>query len=299
MLFGTQISHLELPLHLKATTPYLNYNFEPIPFISSDPIMKFNLNAAKSAPDLSSLSLYRDDTMDLPALSPIEVSSDTETDSIVDDLSFASEHAQENLKTVAPPRKPLQWEFYGLTLWLELEEFENDLTHAVQDATDKYGVERIPVSHTTAIYGMTHLTQQEACAKLQTVRNQIPQWPRFSKPTGVVQDIAVCGRPGQVCSIAWAELTLATNPDHEAALDTLYEIFFGDDFKGRDGPWKPHNSFAYDNPEDSVLNLVDAVIYCAEHPTLLGKERRVKAMSLWNTHGKMGDWKCLDRINFF
>jgi len=252
----------------------------------------------KSAPDLVSSSfINKDDDGDLPSLRASVVSSDSD---IEDDISLSSsEFPQANHEFVAPPRKPLQWEFYGLTLWLELEEYDGDLTNAIQDATNKYGVEKIPVSHTTAIYGMTHLTPSEACAKLRSVPDRIPQWPQFSKPTGIVQDIAVAGRPGQVCSIAWAELTLATNPDHEAALDVLYEIFFGDEFKGRDGPWKPHNSIAYDNPEDSVLNLLDTVTYCAEHPTLLGKERRVKAISLWDTNGKMGDWECLDRIHLF
>eukprot|EP00550_Attheya_septentrionalis_P003341 CAMPEP_0198290444 /NCGR_PEP_ID=MMETSP1449-20131203/8314_1 /TAXON_ID=420275 /ORGANISM="Attheya septentrionalis, Strain CCMP2084" /LENGTH=287 /DNA_ID=CAMNT_0043988949 /DNA_START=286 /DNA_END=1149 /DNA_ORIENTATION=- len=203
-------------------------------------------------------------------------------------------------ETAVPARKPLQWEFYGLTIWVELEEFDSDLSQAIAHFNSTQGVPLIPQSHTTAIYGMTHLTVQEAKQRLRSVKDKIPAWPKFAKPVGVVQDIAVNGQPGQVCSIAWAELTLATNPEHEAALDILYEIFHGPGgAKKRVAPWKPHNSVAYDNPEDSVLNLADTITYMASKPTILGKERRVQALSLWNTEGKMEDWECLDRIHFF
>ena len=59
-------------------------------------------------------------------------------------------------------------------------------------------------------------------------------WPAFAKPTGVTSDIAVCGRPGQVCSIAWSELTLASNDEHEVALDALYSLFYDEDEESLD-----------------------------------------------------------------
>jgi hypothetical protein len=77
-------------------------------------------------------------------------------------------------------------------------------------------------------------------------------------------------------------------------LDQVYDIF---DMGPRKGPWTPHLSLAYDNPEDSVLSLSDFLRYVAEHPTLL-QSRKVTALSLWNTEGKMADWKCLDRVYF-
>ena len=219
---------------------------------------------------------------------------------------------------------------------MELEEFNNDLTKAVEDFSSKHSSPWIPQPHTTAIYGMEHLSHVEATRRLHKVKDVLKNgvWPAFAKPTGVTSDIAVCGRPGQVCSIAWSELTLASNDEHEVALDALYSLFYDEDeesldnssLKDDDGssschdvegtpssrpklgavemptrsrPWTPHNSIAYDNPETNALSLLDTITYMSIHPTLLGCERRVKAISLWNTVGKMEEWKCIDRVKFF
>jgi hypothetical protein len=196
------------------------------------------------------------------------------------------------------PRKRLQWQFHGVTLWLEYEEFDKDLSRAIDYAVRVYGTEMIPVAHTTAIYGMMHLSKEEAIAKLAKIPHVLPngQWPRMERPKGVTQDIAQDGRPGQVCSIAWAELTLNTNADHEKAMDQIYNLF--ELPTPRKGPWTPHIALAYDNPENSVLNLNDTVSYVTNHPSL-ARSRRVKAVSLWNTDGKLADWQCLDRVNFY
>mmetsp|Transcript_30226 Transcript_30226/g.51478 ORF Transcript_30226/g.51478 Transcript_30226/m.51478 type:complete len:339 (+) Transcript_30226:751-1767(+) len=199
-------------------------------------------------------------------------------------------------------RRKLQWKFKGLTIWLELEEFDNDLTRAVEDLSCKHSSPFIPKPHTTAIYGMEHLSIDEAKARLARVRDVVGQWPAFEKPTGVTSSIAECGKPGQVCSIAWSELTLSSNEEHEAAMDALHRLFFGEDWvpETRDRPWKPHNSIAYDNPETNTLSLLDTVMYCASsNPTLLGRARRVEAISLWSTVGKMEEWECIDRVRFW
>jgi hypothetical protein len=244
------------------------------------------LASSMSAPDLSKLKLHY-------ASSPPELA-----ESVISDDESDETTAETRLSFPIESRRKLQWEFKGLTIWLELEEFDNDLTKAVSDFSARHNSPFIPKPHTTAIYGMEHLTVDEAKAKLQTVRERINQWPSFAKPTGVTQDIAQVGRPGQVCSIAWSELTLSTNEHHEASLDILYEIFYGEQYS-RDRPWKPHNSIAYDNPEDNSLSLLDTVLYASRNPTLLGKERRVEAISLWSTVGKMEDWECLDRVRFW
>lgn len=198
-------------------------------------------------------------------------------------------------------RRKLQWEFVGLTLWIELEEFDNDITRAVEDFSARHSSPFIPKPHMTAIYGFDHLSPAEAAARLQRVPAVLGPggWPSFSRPTGVVSDIAVCGRPGQVCSIAWAELTMASGPAHEDALDALHGLFFGEDWRvehERERPWKPHCSIAYDNPDTNRLSLLDTVVYASRSPTLLAKERRVEAISLWSTQGKMEEWICLDRV---
>lgn len=219
-------------------------------------------------------------------------------------VSSASPTASINLSSDLSHRRKLQWSFKGLTLWLELEEFVNDLTLAVEDFSARHSSPFIPKPHITAIYGMEHLSPTEAAARLHRVPAVLgPEgWPSFARPTGVVSDIAVCGRPGQVCSIAWAELTLASGPGHEAALDALHGLFFGEGWREeheRDRPAKPHCSIAYDNPDTNRLSLLDTVVYASRHPTLLGKERRVEALSLWSTQGKMEEWVCLDRVRFY
>ena len=114
-------------------------------------------------------------------------------------LSFISKRP---LPTEAvPPRLPLQWEFSGLTVWIELEEFDSDLSSCIAYMSRKHGVELIPRSHMTAIYGMDHLGAEEARHRLRTrVREALPggRWPKFRPPIGIVQDVAVAGNPGQV-----------------------------------------------------------------------------------------------------
>ena len=228
---------------------------------------------------------------DAPSVAESEVSYDAFSDT-------ASVDSDVDVKILTPPKRlPLQWEFHGLTLWVEFQEFDNDLSNAIRDASTFYGTEEIPMPHATATYGMKHLSVDEARDKLHQLPSVLPngKWPVMQRPVAIKQDIAVEGRPGQVCSISWAELTLTTNEEHEHALDQLYSLFgLGE----RKGPWTPHISLAYDNPEDTVLNLGDTVSYVTHHPTLLMKQRNVEAISLWSTEGKMADWKCIDRIRF-
>lgn len=276
------------PVSLKSWSPYYPPVYLGHQQIATMTEAQIHIPFSVSSPDLSKMFLAPSDQAALiPDLSESSVSDDSDDYPV--DILTTDPIAQ---------RRKLQWKFKGLTIWLELEEFDNDLSKAVSDFSAKHNSPYIPQPHTTAIYGMEHLTVEEAKAKLQSVRKLIPQWPTFARPTGVTQDIAEDGKPGQVCSIAWSELTLASNPEHEAVLDNLYELFYGKDFS-RDRPWKPHNSIAYDNPEDNTLSLLDTVLYAAQNPTLLHKERRVEAISLWSTWGKMEEWECLDRVRFW
>jgi len=244
-----------------------------------------------SEPMPSRLSAFGFSTIyeDAPSVAESDVSS---LDNFSDTASVDSD-----ADLSSPKRRPLQWNFHGLTLWVEFEEFDNDLTTAIQDAASFYGTEQIPMPHATAAYGMEHISLEEAKEKLHQLPSVLPdgKWPVMQRPVAVKQDIAVEGRPGQVCSIAWAELTLASNEEHEMALDEVYRLFgLGE----RKGPWTPHISLAYDNPEETVLNLGDTVSYVTQHPTLLMKQRKVEGISLWSTQGKLADWKCVDRIRF-
>lgn len=194
-----------------------------------------------------------------------------------------------------PKREPLRWEFKGLTLWLEFEEFDRDLSRANEFISAKYGTEKIPLVHATAIYGMEHLDEKDAIQRMAKIKDALPNgnWPVMDAPIAVKQDLSQEGKPGQVCTVAWAELTLKSNEHHEKAMDSLCKLFDVE----RKGPWTPHISLAYDNPDDSILNLADIISYAMIMPSLLRNGRRVKAISLWNTKGKMGDWVCLERAN--
>lgn len=95
----------------------------------------------------------------------------------------------------------------------------------------------------------------------------------------------------------WIEITLATNPLHEKSLDMLHGIFFSD--APREGPWTPHMSLAYDNPNhDSPLNAAAAQEVVQLFPTLLSQPtRKVTSLRLWSTYGRLDQWYCLDTIH--
>lgn len=263
--------------------------------------------------DLSRLHVYIESSDDLPSFAETDLSFEEDDTSSADPLEqLLVEEPYPSLyrPTSVPRRPPLSWEFDGLTIWVELEEFDSDMTNVISDLSSTFGVQAIPQSHATAIYGMTHLTVDEAKRKLQSfVRDRVEVegpsgggWPPFRKPVGIVQDVAVCGNPGQVCSIAWAQLTLASSPEHEEILDGLFDTMYGEGSKegaSRARPWTPHNSVVYDNPEETVLTLEGTLECIGRYPTLLRSGRRVKALSLWDTKGRMEQWKFLDRASFF
>lgn len=72
---------------------------------------------------------------DAPSVAESEVSYDSFSDT-------ASVDSDADLSV--PKRLPLQWNFHGLTLWVEFEEFDGDLSKAVHDASSFYGTEEIP-----------------------------------------------------------------------------------------------------------------------------------------------------------
>mmetsp|Transcript_30705 Transcript_30705/g.70274 ORF Transcript_30705/g.70274 Transcript_30705/m.70274 type:complete len:105 (-) Transcript_30705:609-923(-) len=76
---------------------------------------------------------------------------------------------QVDISAQRPQRDKLQWEFSGLTIWVELEEFGNDITKAIQGMAEIHGTEVIPQGHMTAIYGMDHLCVEEAKKRLRSV----------------------------------------------------------------------------------------------------------------------------------
>lgn len=92
------------------------------------------------------------------------------------------------------------------------------------------------------------------------------------------------------------EVEFETSEAHEELVDAVYEAFH-DGVRVR--PWEPHVSIAYENPDIAKVNLDFAIKFMEQYPTLTSQTtRRIKAISVWRTEGKMEDWKCLDRYEF-
>ena len=94
--------------------------------VSNDPTV---LTSIMSAPDLSKLRLYN-------GSSSSSISNNTPPELIAESIVSDDEQSVVTTTSSRPPspiasRRKLQWQFKGLTLWLELEEFNNDLTNAV------------------------------------------------------------------------------------------------------------------------------------------------------------------------
>jgi len=115
-----------------------------------------------------------------------------------------------------------------------------------------------------------------------------PLWSRGAHPIVGKKDMA------------WIEVTLATSSDHEALVDRVYNIFHKgcctSECKPRASPWLPHLSLAYDNPDGTNFSPAKMLRLVSKFPSLLDiTERRIMAISLWKTEGRMEEWKCLDR----
>eukprot|EP00978_Attheya_sp_CCMP212_P014359 scaffold36512_cov59-Attheya_sp.AAC.5 len=197
-------------------------------------------------------------------------------------------------------RDSLYYEFVGYSIWLEVEQYENDLYRAISIAAEDLGLFPIPEPHVTAIYGMTHLAEEEIKDKFASLRQEIESWPSL-RVKGLITDTEQAGVSGGLMDMAWSELTLATSPKHECLLDHIYDVFF-DGTPGllpKRNAWIPHLSLSYDNPENSQVDINHLLRVLQRVPSLLAtKQRRVTGLTLWNTSGKMEKWKCLERISF-
>lgn len=204
-------------------------------------------------------------------------------------------------------KEPLKFVFSGYSIWLEPEQFQNDLELVVEEATARLGLPHgVPTPHVTAIYGMTHLSEAQARKKFQQIFSDnfaYLAWPVL-KHAGFQNGIELNGVNGGEMDMAWMEGSFETNENHELLLDLLYNAFYNDSDElttlqqeqqqKQRHPWAPHVSFAYDNennpiPDEVLLDLIET------YPTLKN-DRRVTGISLWSTEGTIDQWKCLDRV---
>lgn len=192
---------------------------------------------------------------------------------------------------------PLDFEFRGYSVWLELEQIHSDLDKAIQAAAVALDVHEIPAPHVTAIYGIDHLSEDEI---LQRFRNdlapRLTRWPVLHTK-GFRVDVSLDGVAGQEMDMAWMEVEFETSENHEDLVDTVYETFYNkDDLRLR--PWTPHLSIAYENPSIAKVDLPFAVKFMEEFPALSSQPTRtVAGVALWRTKGRMEDWMCLDRFD--
>mmetsp|Transcript_26639 Transcript_26639/g.63883 ORF Transcript_26639/g.63883 Transcript_26639/m.63883 type:complete len:428 (-) Transcript_26639:3297-4580(-) len=158
------------------------------------------------------------------------------------------------------------------------------------------------------------------CAKL---------WPDLMA-TGIIVGAEFDGVDGGTMDMAWAEVSFATSPEHEMLINALYDMFYRrsasslelrsscsndeekkDEHAPRSGPWVPHLSLCYDNPEGFGPILSRSLIekfMKEECPTLKNAiddidnavkfSRAVSGISLWRTAGTMDEWECLERYEF-
>jgi len=190
-------------------------------------------------------------------------------------------------------REPLRFDFKGYSIWLEVDEIENDLTDTIHRVSNELGVVPIPSAHITVVYGIDHLTDDEIFKRFDRLQEKIKSWPTL-RPRGVITDIELAGVQGGLMDMAWTEISFATSPDHESLVSSVHQIF--DMPRNTTDSWLPHISLAYDNPENTSLNLMYTANIIAQKPTLF-HERNVKAISLWNTQGKLQDWKLVSRFD--
>ena len=232
-----------------------------------------------------------------------------------------------------PPLASLNFEFRGYSVWLELEQVNGgDIDQALDVASRDLHVHRIPAPHVTVEYGMNHLGSEQEyldrfdqlCCGRGGARvgqkdsedghdaaaseiGELTTWPSF-QVKGIHTDVSYDGVEDDDMDMAWIEMTLGTSKEHRNHVDRVLRAFYRSDadddhhlnsslqLQHPRPKWKPHLSLVYENPDQAKLNLHYSMTIMNKLPSLTSKmNRRVTAISLWKTEGKMQHWKQLRR----
>jgi len=216
-------------------------------------------------------------------------------------------------------REALRFRFKGYTIWMEPEQFPveiiskedgvsvntvSDLDHIIATISTEQGLQPIPKPHVTLLYGMSQFSSEEevkaifqgefkdSLSKME-IGNTIDNWSSPLKFSDGLFGVCFDGVDGEEMDMAWTEITFAKAPEYERMVDNVYQMFYKN--QGSMHKWSPHLSLAYDNPEDTRLSSAVVPDMISRFPTLT-KDRKIEAISLWDTNGPMSDWRCLDRI---
>mmetsp|Transcript_12297 Transcript_12297/g.17706 ORF Transcript_12297/g.17706 Transcript_12297/m.17706 type:complete len:220 (-) Transcript_12297:436-1095(-) len=106
-------------------------------------------------------------------------------------------HSGSSVSNNASEYSPLRFNFVGYSVWLEVQEFNNDVSTIIDEYAKRKGILPIPRPHVTAIYGMDHLTEDNIRARFKefVTKQRFGSWPSL-KPTGVYVDVEVVGVEG-------------------------------------------------------------------------------------------------------
>jgi len=192
------------------------------------------------------------------------------------------------VKISSKTARSIPFTFTGYSIWLDPHGPNASL--GIKALSDKLGLELIPSPHVTLLYGVHYVNDQDAIERFREVCRVVTEkggCPPF-KPVGVVCDVEFAGVDGGTMDMQWSEVTLKARPEHNEMFKTANEIFGRADALVE---YKPHLSLGYDNPVGTPLDMQTTLSVVQEHPKLVTEDTCMKGLSLWDTNGKMSEWR--------
>ena len=192
----------------------------------------------------------------------------------------------------------------GYSVWLEVSQTDKDLEKAIASVSLDHSLCPIPAPHCTVVYGVSHLPEKDIRSVFrEKIAPAAQGWPAL-ETKGSHLGVSYDGIDGEEMDMAWLEVTMKSCSKHEAFVDKVNACLYDDEDcpepQERQGPWQPHLSIAYDNPEDSVLDHICADKLFAKLPSLLSTRKRdVVAISLWRTEGRYVNFRLCYRYSMW
>lgn len=190
---------------------------------------------------------------------------------------------------------PLQFEFRGYSVWLEVQ--DETLTKALAHASAQLHVQTIPQAHVTVLYGIMVNEEEEEQAlrqHFQTLATNVFATGGWPGGPFTVQDVTSHTQDDDDFSFGWTELTLHNdNLEHRRMVEDIQEHFLGQEQQ----PWLPHVSLVYENlAPDTIGRQALKESLLQSFPNLMTTPILVTHISLWKTMGTMQKWERLETI---